>query len=71
MEDSLASELRYLMSVRSLTRREAAHIKRLEEVRCVRWHTESDDLILRTELIKLWRSMVAVTVKDEESVRSW
>jgi hypothetical protein len=48
MEDSLASKLRHLMSVRSLERREAAHIKRLEEVRCVGWHTETDDLVLRT-----------------------
>jgi hypothetical protein len=53
VEDSLASKLRHLISVRSLERREAAHIKRLEEIGCVEWHAESDDLILYTELIKL------------------
>ena len=58
------------MSVRSLERREAAHIKRLEEVRCVGWHAEGDDLILCIELIKLWRSVAAVAVKDKESIRS-
>jgi hypothetical protein len=59
------------MSVRSLERREAAHIKRLEEVGGVAWHAEGDDLVLCTELIKLWRSMAAVAVKYKESVRSW
>ena len=69
MEDSLASKLRYLMSVRSLERREAAYIKRLEEMRGMGWHAEGDDLILCIELIKLWGSMAAVAVKDKESVR--
>lgn len=58
------------MSVRSLERRKAAHIKRLEEVRGVGWHAESDDLVLCTGLIKLWRSVAAVSIKDEESIRS-
>jgi hypothetical protein len=46
MEDSLASKLRHLVSVRSLKRREAAHIKRLEELGGMGWHAQSDDLIL-------------------------
>jgi hypothetical protein len=65
VEDSLASKLRYLMSVRSLERREAAYIKRLEEVRGVSWHVKSNNLILCAELIKLWRSVAAVPVKDK------
>jgi hypothetical protein len=32
VEDSLASEFSYLMSVQGFERREAAYIKRLEEV---------------------------------------
>jgi hypothetical protein len=47
------SKLRHLMSVRSLKRREAAYIKRLEEVRCVGWYAESNNLVLCIELIKL------------------
>jgi hypothetical protein len=70
VEDSLASKLTYLMTVRSLKRREAAYIKGLEEVRYIGWHAESDDLVLRTELIKLWRSVAAMPIKDKESVRS-
>jgi hypothetical protein len=71
VEDSLASKLRHLMSVRSFERREAAHIKRLKKVGGVRWHAERDNLVLRTELIKLWCSVAAMAVKDEESVYSW
>jgi hypothetical protein len=53
MVDALAGELLDLVTVRALERREAAHIKRLEEVRGVSWHAESDDVILCTVLIKL------------------
>jgi hypothetical protein len=35
------------------------------------WHAESDDLVLRIELIKLWRSVTTMPIKDEESIRSW
>jgi hypothetical protein len=70
VEDSLASKLRHLMSVRSLERREAAYIKRLEEMRGVSWHAESDDLVLCTEQIKLWRSIATIAVKDKKSIRS-
>jgi hypothetical protein len=70
MEDSLARQLSHLMPVHDLKRREAANIKRLEEVRGVSWHAEGDDLVLFTELIKLWRSVAAVPINDEESIRS-
>jgi hypothetical protein len=36
----------------------------------MRWHAEGDDLVLCTELIKFWRSMTAMTIKDKKSVRS-
>ena len=35
------------------------------------WHTESDDLILRTELIKLRCSVATVAIKDKQSVRAY
>jgi hypothetical protein len=53
------------MSVQHLERRVAANIKRLEKVGGVRRHAESDDLIILAELIKLWRSVALVAVKDE------
>jgi hypothetical protein len=67
VEDPLASKFRHLMSVRSLER--AAYIKGLEKVGGMGWHAEGDNLVLCTELIKLWRSMAAMAVKDEEFVR--
>jgi hypothetical protein len=50
------------MSVQHLKRGVAAYIKRLEEVRGIRQHTEGNNLVLYTELIKLRYSVAAVTV---------
>jgi hypothetical protein len=36
----------------------------------VRWHTESDNLVLRTELIKLRCTVTAITIKDQQSIRA-
>jgi hypothetical protein len=60
--DALAGKLLNLTSVRALKRREAAYIKRLEEMRRVRRHAESDNLVLSAVLVELWRSVAAVTV---------
>ena len=58
------------MTVRALKRREAAHIKWLEEVRRVRWHTESNNVVLCAVLVELRRRMAAVAVKDKEAIDS-
>jgi hypothetical protein len=39
-------------------------------MRRVRWHAESDNLVLCTELIELRRSVAAVTIKDKETIYS-
>lgn len=65
MEDALPRELRHLLAVRDLKRREAANIKRLEEVRRMRRYTERDNIVISTELVKLRRSMATVAVKEE------
>jgi hypothetical protein len=62
MVDALASQLLDLMAICSLERREAAHIKWLEEVRGMSWHTESDDLVLCTVLVKLRRGVAAMAI---------
>jgi hypothetical protein len=66
----LAGELLDLVTVRALKRREAAHVKWLEEVRRVRWHTESNNVVLRTVLVELWGSVAAVAVKYKETIDS-
>ena len=58
------------MTVRALKRREAAHIKRLEEVRRMGWHAESNDAILCTVLVELWCSVAAVAVYYEKTTNS-
>jgi hypothetical protein len=60
--DTLEGELLDLVTVRALERREAAYIKRLEEVRGMSWHAESDNLVLCTVLVKLRRSVAAMAV---------
>lgn len=51
--DGLPGKLSDLMSVQRLERGEVADIKRLEEVRGVGWHTQGNDLVICTELIKV------------------
>ena len=70
MVDALASELLDLMTVRSLEWREAAHIKRLEEVGGMGWHAESDDLVLCAVLVELRRGVAAMAVEDKKPVDS-
>jgi hypothetical protein len=64
MVDRLPGKLSYLKSVQRLERREAAYIKRLEEVGRVGRHTQRNNLVVCTELIKVWRSVAPMTVKD-------
>ena len=62
MVDVLTGELLNLTPVRALKWREAAYVKRLEEVRRMRRHIESDNLVLGAVLIKLWRSVATMAV---------
>ena len=55
-----STELLNLTSVCALEQREAANIKRLEKMRRMRRHAESDDLVLGAVLVELWRSVAAV-----------
>lgn len=60
--DALTGELLHFTSVRALKRREAANIKRLEKMRRVRRHAESNNLVISAVLVELWRSVAAVAV---------
>ena len=58
----MTGKLLNLTSVRALKWRETAYVKRLEEVRRVRWHTEGNNLIVGAVLIELRRSVAAIAV---------
>lgn len=60
--DALASQLLDPVTIRALEWREAAHIKWLKEVRGMGWHTESDDLVLCTVLVKLRCSVATIAI---------
>jgi hypothetical protein len=53
MIDALAGELLDHVIVRALERREATHIKWLEEVLRVDWYFERDDFVICAVLVKL------------------
>jgi hypothetical protein len=63
--DRLPGKFSYCTSVQRLKRGEAADIKRLEEVGRVGWHTQRDDLVVCTKLIKCWCCVASMTVKYE------
>jgi hypothetical protein len=50
------------VTVRSLERGKAAHIKWLEQVGGMGWHTESDDLVLCAVLVELRRGVAAIAI---------
>ena len=70
MVDALAGELLDLVTVRALKRRKAAHVKWLEEVRRVRWHTEGNNVVRCAVLVELWGRVAAMDVKDKETIDS-
>ena len=36
----------------------------------MRWHAESDNLVLSAVLVELWRSMATVAVQDKKTIDS-
>jgi hypothetical protein len=68
MMHALAHELLNLVSIRALQRRETINIKRLEKMRSMRRHTESDDLVFLTLSIKFGRGMAAMPVDDKKAI---
>jgi hypothetical protein len=70
VEDALPRKLLDLASIRVLDTREAANIKWLKAMRRVWWHTERDDLVVLAVLVKFWRCMAAMAVKNKQAVDS-
>jgi hypothetical protein len=68
MMQALAYELLNLFSIRALQRRETANIKRLEKMRGMRRHIESDNLVFLAVSIKFGRSVAAMPVDDKKAI---
>jgi len=53
MEDASACQVSDALRVLALQRREADHVKRLEDMRGVRWYIEGKDLIYKAVVLKI------------------
>jgi hypothetical protein len=63
-------QIPYLLTVRTLQRSEAAHVKGLEDVGGVRWHAQRNNVLLLAVLLELQGVVTLVAVDDEEPVRA-
>jgi hypothetical protein len=52
--------------VLALQQREADHIKRLEDVRRVRWHAEGEDLVFKAVVLEILVQVALMAVQNEQ-----
>ena len=62
IEDASACQVSNALGVLALQRREADHVKRLEDVRRVRRHTESQDLMFKAVVFKILVKVALIAV---------
>ena len=62
IEDASACQVSNALGVLALQRREADHVKRLEDVRRVRRHAESQDLMFKAVVLKILVEVALIAV---------
>ena len=68
MEDASACQVSDALRVLALQRREAHHVKRLEDVRRVGRHAEGQDLVFQAVVLKILVEVALVAVEYEQPV---
>jgi hypothetical protein len=69
--DLVAHQVLSLAPVRLLERRETTYVKRLQEMRRVRRHTESDNLVLLAVLLEFERVVALVAINNKQTIASY
>ena len=64
MVNPVANELFGLAPIRLLQRRKTTHIKRLQEVRRMSRHTDSDNLVILAVLLEFKRVVALIAVNN-------
>jgi hypothetical protein len=68
MENASACQVSNALGVLPFQRREADHVKRLKNMRRVRWHAEGKDLMFNAVVLKLLVEVALITVQDKQSI---
>jgi hypothetical protein len=68
MEDALACQVSDALGVVALQRREADHVKRLKDMRRVRWHAEGEDLVFKAVVLEILVEMALVAIQNKQPV---
>jgi hypothetical protein len=71
MGDLIAYQILSLAAIRLLQRRETPYIKRLQEVRRVGRHAESDNLILLIVLLEIKRVIALIAVDNKQLISAY
>ena len=70
MVDLVKHQVLSLAPVRLLKRRETTYVKRLQEMRRVRRHTESNNLVLLAVLLEFEGVVALVAINNEQTIAS-
>ena len=68
MVDASARQVPDALGVLALQRREADHIKRLEDMRRVRWHAEGYNLVFEAVVLEILAEMALMAVQNKQPV---
>jgi hypothetical protein len=68
VSDPVAHEVFGLAPVRLLQRSKTSHVKRLQKVRRVRRHADSDNVVILAVLLEIERVVALMSVNNKQSV---
>jgi hypothetical protein len=68
MEDASACQVSDALGVFALQWQKADHVKRLKDVRQVRWHAEGEDLVFKAVVLEILVEMALVAIKNKQPV---
>jgi hypothetical protein len=70
VEDASACQVSDALEILALQQQEADHVKQLEDVQQMRWHTEGQDLVLKATILAILIEVALVAIQNRQLVRS-